>query len=114
GNKKLADIGTFLKGGIEQHFKTISMEISLKYIDPSYVIRSVPANPFDSVLCVRLAHNAVHAAMSGRTEMLVGRWNSRFVHVPMPLAVRQRYQVDPNGDLWMSVLESTGQPPVFG
>lgn len=87
--------------------------MNLKYIDPSYAIRSVAANPYDSVYCIRLAHNAVHAAMSGRTEMIVGRWNARFVHVPMPLAVRQRYQVDPNGDLWMSVLESTGQPPVF-
>jgi 6-phosphofructokinase 1 len=36
------------------------------------------------------------------------------VHVPIPLAVRARNQVDPNGDLWMSVLEATGQPPAFG
>jgi 6-phosphofructokinase 1 len=86
------------------------MELNLKYIDPSYNIRSVPANPYDSVYCIRLAHNAVHAAMSGRTEMVVGRWHGRFVHVPMALAIRERNQVDPDGDLWMSVLESTGQP----
>ena len=67
------------------------MELNLKYIDPSYAIRSVPANPHDSVYCIRLAHNAVHAAMSGRTEMVVGRWHGRFVHVPMPLAIRERY-----------------------
>jgi 6-phosphofructokinase 1 len=82
-------------------------------IDPSYEIRSVPANPFDSVYCIRLAHNAVHAAMSGRTEMVVGRWNGRFVHVPMAMAVRERYTVDTSGDLWTSVLEATGQPREF-
>jgi 6-phosphofructokinase 1 len=88
-------------------------EINLKHIDPSYTIRSVPANAFDSVYCIRLAHNAVHAAMAGRTEMVVGRWHGRFIHVPMPLAIRQRNTVDPDGDLWMSVLESTGQPKLF-
>jgi 6-phosphofructokinase 1 len=69
--------------------------------------------PFDSVYCIRLAHNAVHAAMSGKTEMVVGRWNGRFVHVPMPMAVRERYTVDTSGDLWTSVLEATGQPREF-
>lgn len=113
GNVRLTDIGMYLKQRISDDFRNAGMELNLKYIDPSYAIRSVVANPYDSVYCIRLAHNAVHAAMSGRTEMIVGRWNARFVHVPMPIAVRQRYEVDPNGDLWMSVLESTGQPPVF-
>ena len=113
GNIRLTDVGAFLKQRITEDFRAVGLELNLKYIDPSYAIRSVAANPYDSVYCIRLAHNAVHAAMSGRTEMIVGRWNARFVHVPMPLAVRQRYQVDPNGDLWMSVLESTGQPPAF-
>jgi 6-phosphofructokinase 1 len=113
GNVKLHDIGLLLKHRIIEYFAAAGVELNLKYIDPSYAIRSVPANPYDSVYCIRLAHNAVHAAMSGRTEMIVGRWHTRFVHVPMRLAVRQRYQVDPNGDLWMSVLESTGQPAVF-
>ncbi len=113
GNVRLTDIGMYLKQRITDDFREAGLELNLKYIDPSYAIRSVAANPYDSVYCIRLAHNAVHAAMSGRTEMIVGRWNARFVHVPMPLAVRQRNQVDPNGDLWMSVLESTGQPPVF-
>ena len=76
-------------------------------------IRSVPANPYDSVYCIRLAHNAVHAAMSGRTEMVVGRWHGRFVHIPMALAIHGRNTVDPAGDLWMSVLESTSQPRQF-
>ena len=73
----------------------------------------MPANPYDSVYCIRLAHNAVHAAMSGRTEMVVGRWHGRFVHVPMALGIRERNSVDPAGDLWMSVLESTSQPREF-
>jgi 6-phosphofructokinase len=74
-----------------------------------YTIRSVPANPYDSVYCIRLAHAAVHAAMAGRTGMVVGR----FVHVPIALAISTRNQVDPDGDLWLSVLEATGQPPRF-
>jgi 6-phosphofructokinase 1 len=110
GNKKLIDVGPWLRDRITSHFKSIGVELNLKYIDPSYQIRSVPANPFDSVYCVRLAHNAVHAAFSGRTEIVIGRWSGRFVHVPMALAIRQRNKVDPHGDLWMSVLEATGQP----
>jgi 6-phosphofructokinase 1 len=113
GNKRLGDIGLFLKQKITEHFDAQRVELNLKYIDPSYAIRSVPANPFDSVFCMRLAYNAVHAAMSGRTEMVVGRWHGRFVHVPMATAIRERNRVDPNGDLWMSVLESTGQPREF-
>ena len=83
GNVRLHCIGQFLKHKIVEHFAQIGMELNLKYIDPSYDIRSVPANPHDSVYCLRLGHNAVHAAMSGRTEMVVGRWHSRFVNVPM-------------------------------
>ncbi|HEY0758992.1 MAG TPA: ATP-dependent 6-phosphofructokinase [Acidisarcina sp.] len=113
GNKRLTDVGPWLRDRITGHFKSINVELNLKYIDPSYAIRSVPANAYDSVYCVRLAHNAVHAAMSGRTEMVVGRWAGRFVHVPMPLAIRHRNSVDPHGDLWMSVLEATEQPRTF-
>ena len=113
GNAKLGDIGLYLKDRINSHFAAQNIELNLKYIDPSYLIRSVPANPFDSVYSLRLTHNAVHAAMCGRTEMVVGRWHGRFVHVPIPLAIRERNQVDPNGDLWMTVLESTGQPVRF-
>jgi 6-phosphofructokinase 1 len=110
GNAKLQDIGLLIKQCLTNDCKRRGVELNLKYIDPSYNIRSVPANPFDAVYCIRLAHSAVHAAMSGRTAMVVGRWNGRFVHVPMALTIRERNQVDPNGDLWMSVLESTGQP----
>ena len=113
GNRRLDDIGLHLKRRISDHFAAAGEEINLKYIDPSYMIRSVAAGPFDSVYCLRLAQNAVHAAMAGRTECVVGRWHGRFVHVPMPLAVSHRNQVAPDGDLWLSVLEATGQPGSF-
>ncbi|AGL19387.1 ATP-dependent 6-phosphofructokinase [Actinoplanes sp. N902-109] len=113
GNRKLGDFGLFLRERILADFAQAGQEVNLKYIDPSYAIRSVPANPYDSVYCLRLAQAAVHAAMAGRTEMVVGQWRGRFVHVPIPLAVSARNQVDPDGDLWLSVLEATGQPANF-
>ncbi|MET0426063.1 MAG: ATP-dependent 6-phosphofructokinase, partial [Actinoplanes sp.] len=113
GNQRLGDFGVYLRQRIIDDFTAAGEEANLKYIDPSYAIRSVPANPYDSVYCLRLAQAAVHAAMAGRTEMVVGMWRSRFVHVPIPVAVAGRNQVDPDGDLWMSVLEATGQPPAF-
>jgi 6-phosphofructokinase 1 len=114
GNVKLKDIGYVLRDRINQHFQKRGTEITLKYIDPSYQIRSVPASPSDSVFCWNLARNAVHAAMAGNTELVMGRWHGRFVHVPLPLATRFRKQVDLAEDLWMSVIESTGQPLNFG
>ena len=114
GNQKLGDIGTYLRDRITKSFLAENLELNLKYFDPSYSIRSVKANSFDSVYCLRLAHNAVHAAMAGFTDVVVSRWHGRFVLLPIPLAVRNRHQVDPYGDLWFSVLESTGQPPCFG
>ena len=110
GNIKFSDIGLFLKDKIKEYFKQSDFEINLKYIDPSYTIRSMPANPHDSVFCLLLGHNAVHAGMTGRTNMLVGYWNGEYTHVPIPLAVSVRKRIDPNGRLWSSVLESTGQP----
>jgi len=113
GNRRLQDIGLHLRQRITDHFAAAGVECNLKYIDPSYAIRSVAANPYDSVYCLRLAQNAVHAAMAGRTEMVVGRWHGRFVHIPMAMAVSHRNQVAPDGDLWLSVLEATGQPRSF-
>jgi 6-phosphofructokinase 1 len=113
GNKKLHDIGLFLRRRISDPFAAEGLELNLKYIDPSYAIRSVEANPFDSVYCIRLAQNAVHAALAGRTEIVIGRWRGRYVHIPMALAVSRRNQVCPDGDLWLSVLEATGQPLTF-
>ena len=114
GNARLKDIGTFLRDRLGEHFAGRGREVTVKYIDPSYAIRSVPACPSDSIYCWNMARNAVHAAMAGNTETIIGRWHGRFVHVPMQLATRGRRQVDPSGDLWSSVIESTGQPRIFG
>jgi len=114
GNVKLGDIGTFLRDVIKGHFAQGGTEVNLKYIDPSYIIRSQPANPHDSALCLLLGQNAVHAGMSGRTNMVVGLWNHQFAHVPIALATRQRKKIDPEGWLWSSVLASTGQPRWMG
>jgi 6-phosphofructokinase 1 len=114
GNVKLADIGSFFKTRIEQHFAARGIEISIKYIDPSYMIRSLRANPTDSEFCLVLGQHAVHAGMSGRTNLLVGHWNQAFVHVPMHLSTSGRRNIDPRGDLWRSVLHTTGQPPRMG
>ncbi len=110
GNVKLGDIGTFLRDSIRNHFTAIGTEFTLKYIDPSYIIRSQPANSHDSAFCLLLGHNAVHAGMCGRTCMVVGYWNQQFTHVPIALATCQRKKIDPLGRLWSSVLASTGQP----
>ncbi len=114
GNLKLADIGSVLRDTVVGHFRERGVDVTLKYIDPSYHIRSVPASPTDSVFCWNMARHAVHAAMAGNTELLIGRWHGRFVHVPMPLSTRYRKLVDTSGDLWMAVVESTGQPVSWG
>lgn len=88
----------------------MSTELTLKYLDPGYAIRSVPAEAHDAVYCVRLPKAAAHAGMAGRTKMVVGRRRNRFIHVPITEAVSYRNQVAPDGDLWLSVLESTAQP----
>jgi 6-phosphofructokinase 1 len=110
GNVRYGDIGVFLRDAIRGYFENVGTEISLKYIDPSYTIRSVPATPHDSAFCLLLGHGAVHAGMSGRTNMVVSFWNHQFTHVPIPLAVSARKKIDPEGALWTSVLASTGQP----
>ena len=110
GNVALGDIGSHLKARITDHFAAQGSPLTLKYIDPGYVIRSVAAEPHDSVYCVRLAQAAVHAGMAGRTEMVVGRRHNRFIHVPIALVTSMRNRVAPDGDLWLSVLESTAQP----
>jgi len=110
GNKKLGDIGLFLKTAITEYFSTRKIPAPVRYIDPSYTIRSAPATPDDSVFCFQLAEHAVHAAMSGRTGMVVGILNSHFVHIPIQLCVKERKQIDPSSLLWQSVLDNTGQP----
>lgn len=110
GNRRLGDIGVYLKDRITDHFKAKGIEINLKYMDPSYTIRSVPATPNDSIFCGFLGQNAVHAGMAGKTNMVVGTWNEEFVFIPINLVVAGRKQVDLQGRLWSSVLEATGQP----
>jgi 6-phosphofructokinase 1 len=110
GNIRFGDIGLFLRDEIRAFFGRVGTAANLRYIDPSYTIRSQPANARDAAYCVLLGHNAVHAAMAGRTEMAVSFWKSEFTHVPIPLAVSQRKKIDPDGFLWNSVVASTGQP----
>ncbi len=110
GNRKLGDIGVFLREAITRHFKELGRAIAVRYVDPSYTIRSARASADDSVFCFQLAGNAVHAAMAGRTAMVVGVWNGHFVHVPVDKAVSGRKCIDPLGVLWQSVLDNTGQP----
>jgi len=110
GNIRFGDIGLFLKERINRYFKEEGIEVNLKYIDPSYTIRSLPANPRDSAFCLQLGHNAVHAGMTGRTNMLVGYWRGAFTHVPIRMAVSSRKRIDPDGRFWSTVLSCTGQP----
>jgi len=109
GNIKLKDIGVYLKKAIGGYFAAKGIEITIKYIDPSYMIRSLPANANDRVFCNFLGRNAVHAGMAGKTSMLIGHWNNQFVHVPMSLIAGKRKTVKPSGSLWRSTLEATGQ-----
>jgi 6-phosphofructokinase 1 len=110
GNTRLCDIGIYLKEALTWQFKELGITVNLKYIDPSYTIRSVPATPHDSAFCLLLGHNAVHAGMSGRTNLVVGYRKGEFTHVPISLAVSERKKIDPEGWFWSTVLASTGQP----
>ena len=110
GNVKYGDIGVFLRDAINDYFKRTGTAITLKYIDPSYTIRSVPATAHDSAFCLLLGQSAVHAGLSGRTNMVVSFWNHQFTHVPIALAVSERKKIDPEDALWSSVVTSTGQP----
>jgi 6-phosphofructokinase 1 len=114
GNARLQDIGIFLKERINAHFKQKGLELNLKYIDPSYTIRSVPADAFDAAFCLLLGQNAVHAAMAGCTDMVVGYWGSEYTQVPIALATAQRKKIDPRGRIWNSVITATGQPREMG
>ncbi len=109
GNIRLLDIGLFLKNVIESYFRKINVEINLKYIDPSYLIRSVPANASDGIYCGSLGQYAVHAGMAGKTGLLVALMKEEYVHLPLNAAISRR-KIDPQGNLWFRVLEATGQP----
>ncbi|MGD0516640.1 MAG: ATP-dependent 6-phosphofructokinase [Thermoguttaceae bacterium] len=113
GNVKYGDIGVFLKQEINRFFAQQGPNIDLKYIDPSYIIRSVPANCDDSILCDQYARQAVHAVMAGKTDVLIGYQCNTFVHLPISLATAEKRRVEVEGELWTSVLAATGQPRFF-
>jgi 6-phosphofructokinase 1 len=113
GNLKMADAGAYLRDRIIQYFEEQKIDITLKYIDPSYIVRSAPASPVDSVYCERLGNAAVHAAMAGKTKMIVGLVNNEFVHIPMKAAVSHRNHVQPEGNLWRDMLDATQQPALM-
>jgi 6-phosphofructokinase 1 len=114
GNIKFHDIGLFLKEEIKEFFHLNGPKVDLKYIDPSYIIRSVPANCDDSILCDQFGRQAVHAAMAGKTDMVIGHFNGAFVHVPIAMATDGKKRIQVEGELWASVLAATGQPRCFG
>ncbi|MDA3891152.1 MAG: ATP-dependent 6-phosphofructokinase [Salinivirgaceae bacterium] len=110
GNVIKQDIGIYLKEKISEEFKAKKFKFTTKYIDPSYIIRSAPANANDSKFCSLLAQNAVHAAMAGRTDFVIGNWNNQFTILPISVTVSKRKKIDITGELWWNVLEATGQP----
>ncbi|HOD13558.1 MAG TPA: ATP-dependent 6-phosphofructokinase [Spirochaetota bacterium] len=110
GNVSLGDIGALLKSAINDFFKAEGIEVNLKYIDPSYTIRSAPPVPNDSIFCGQLGQNAVHAGMAGKTDMVIGLWNDIYTHVPIELAVSARKVIDTGSRFWYDVIDSTGQP----
>ena len=113
GNVKLADIGTFLRDRVRTHLAARGVPVTVRYMDPGYMIRATTANASDHVFCTTLAQNAVHAAMSGRTELVVGLWHGSFVHIPIATAVSFRKRIDPDGVEWLAVIQSTGQPALM-
>ncbi len=110
GNTKLSDIGIYLKDRISEYFKKKKIHINLKYMDPSYQIRSARATAIDSIYCERLGNNAVHAAMSGRTKMVIGLVHDKFVHLPTKLVTAKRNKVNPESSLWRDTIDACGQP----
>ncbi len=108
GNVKHADIGLYLKGKIKEYFTDIP--VTIKYIDPSYIVRSAPANSSDSVYCGRLAYHAVHGAMAGKTRFVVSKVNNKYVYIPISEVTKKRKKIDLESEFWFSVLQSSGQP----
>ena len=110
GNVLHRDIGLLLKDEIAKHVASAGLASSIKYIDPSYIIRSVPANASDAIFCDNLARNAVHAGMAGKTDVVIGLWNGFYVHVPIQLVTKDRKKVNPESYLWRNVVGATGMP----
>ena len=113
GNQVLGNIGEYLKKRIHDYFVGTGSPATLKYIDPSYMIRSEVANPADQLLCSRFAQMAVHAAMAGKTGMMIGYWHGQMTHVPLRILENRTQRINEKGELWFNVLETTGQPGKF-
>ncbi len=113
-NVKLHDIGPFLRRKIEEHFTRQRKEVHVKYFDPSYLVRSVPATSDDRLHCDALARHAAHAGMAGKTDVMVGVWHNVYIQVPIPAVNGRTKSLSPQGGVWMAVLEATGQPRRFG
>jgi 6-phosphofructokinase 1 len=113
GNERLEDIGIYLKEKIKEYLSAENVPTSVKYIDPSYIIRSTEPTPNDSIFCLQLAQKAVHAGMSGKTNLVIGYYKGEFTHLPIEVATSKRKVLDPDSELWLSVLETTGQPMYF-
>ena len=113
GNILKNDIGEFLTRKIKEHFDQVGKEINIKYFDPSYMVRSIPAQGTDAIFCFQLAEAAVHAGMAGKTDMVVGSMNNAISHVPIEYAVNERKKINPNGALWHAVLGITRQQDYF-
>jgi 6-phosphofructokinase 1 len=113
GNVKLKDIGPFLREKIESFFKAEGIPIVVRYFDPSYQVRSRPANCEDALMCDLFARHAVHAAMAGKTGLVIGFLHERFIHVPIELLATHTKRLDPASGWWRSVLAATGQPERF-
>jgi 6-phosphofructokinase 1 len=110
GNLRYVDIGVFLRDRIKAHFEERGIELNLKYIDPSYAVRSVPANAWDRILSDRMARMAVHAGMAGKTDLMIGFHHQSLIHVPIGTATAHSRRLDLNSDLWQAVIGCTGQP----
>jgi 6-phosphofructokinase 1 len=110
GNKKLADIGPFIKEEIAAHMNSKGTPASLKYVDPTYMVRATPANAADNILCLQLAHDAVHAAFAGYTNFMSGQVNGKSVIIPLSEAVGRRSAINPRGNFWQQLVFATGQP----
>ncbi|MDR3363192.1 MAG: ATP-dependent 6-phosphofructokinase [Desulfovibrio sp.] len=114
GNPVLGDIADLLRQEISTYLNARQIKHSIKYIDPSYIIRSVPANANDKVYCGFLGQYAVHAAMAGRTDIVISKLQGRYVHLPLQLVTRKRRKLNICSELWRAVLESTGQGMLKG
>jgi 6-phosphofructokinase 1 len=113
GNILKHDIGEYLRRRLSAHFGQEPWHGSVKYFDPSYSIRSVPALGTDAILCNMLAKHAVHAAMAGKTNCVIGVPHGDYALIPIHLATKERRQLNLRSDLWRAVLDATRQNDYF-